>query len=183
MWNPRSESSAANFSQRGNSAPLIRRVGLGKGMERWCARRYGSHCTGNMSCSWFISFHTALHLQRGQGECWQCSWAVRVLLSISVLCPVKGRGGEWRNTQTNKHIYIYIYIYAWCQGSSKLSIVKPTRCTISQICFILEQHYMFWSVSTSIIRSLGLYIQHQVYVIQVLWLLASGNGMEHPISA
>jgi hypothetical protein len=37
---------------------------------------------------------------------------------------------------------------------------------------------MFRTVSPSIIRSLGLYIQHQVYVIQVLWLLASGNEME-----
>jgi len=32
---------------------------------------------------------------------------------------------------------------------------------------------MFWMVSPSIIRSLRLYIQHQVYVIQVLGLLAS----------
>ena len=33
--------------------------------------------------------------------------------------------------------------------------------------------YMFRTVAPSIIRSLRLYIQHQVYVIQVLWLLAS----------
>jgi hypothetical protein len=33
--------------------------------------------------------------------------------------------------------------------------------------------YMFRTVSPSIIRSLRMYIQHQVYVIQVLWLLAS----------
>jgi len=33
--------------------------------------------------------------------------------------------------------------------------------------------YMFRTVSPSIIRSLRLYMQHQVYVIQVLWLLAS----------
>jgi len=32
---------------------------------------------------------------------------------------------------------------------------------------------MFRTVFPSIIRSLRLYIQHQVYVIQVLWLLAS----------
>ena len=32
---------------------------------------------------------------------------------------------------------------------------------------------MFRTVSPSIIKSLRLYIQHQVYVIQVLWLLAS----------
>jgi len=37
---------------------------------------------------------------------------------------------------------------------------------------------MFRTVSPSIIRSLRLYIQHQVFVKQVLWLLASGNEME-----
>ena len=34
---------------------------------------------------------------------------------------------------------------------------------------------MFRKVSPSIIRSLRLYIQHQDYVIQVLWLLASSK--------
>ena len=38
---------------------------------------------------------------------------------------------------------------------------------------------MFRTVPPSIIRSLRLYIQHQVYVMQVLWLLPSGNEMEH----
>jgi len=33
--------------------------------------------------------------------------------------------------------------------------------------------YMFRTVSPSIIRSLRLYIQHQVYVMRILWLLAS----------
>jgi len=33
--------------------------------------------------------------------------------------------------------------------------------------------YMFWTVSLSIIRSLRLYIQNQVYFIRDLWLLAS----------
>ena len=33
--------------------------------------------------------------------------------------------------------------------------------------------YMFRTVFPSIIRSLGMYIQHEVYNIQVLWLLAS----------
>ena len=32
---------------------------------------------------------------------------------------------------------------------------------------------MFWTAPPSIIRSLRLYIQHTVYGIQVLWLLAS----------
>jgi hypothetical protein len=33
--------------------------------------------------------------------------------------------------------------------------------------------YKFRTVFPPIIRSLRLYIQHQVYVIQILWLLAS----------
>jgi len=33
--------------------------------------------------------------------------------------------------------------------------------------------YIFGTVFPSIIRSLRLYMQHQVYVVQVLWLLAS----------
>ena len=37
---------------------------------------------------------------------------------------------------------------------------------------------MFRTVFPSIISSLRLYIQHQVYVMQVMWLLASGNEME-----
>jgi len=38
--------------------------------------------------------------------------------------------------------------------------------------------YMFRTVFPSIIRSSRLYIDHQVYVIQVSWLLASGHEME-----
>jgi hypothetical protein len=47
-------------------------------------------------------------------------------------------------------------------------IRRPPRSTL----------YMFRTVFSSIIRILRLYIQHQVYVIQVLWLLASGNATE-----
>jgi len=43
--------------------------------------------------------------------------------------------------------------------------------------------YMFRTVSPSIIRSLRLYIRHQVYVIRVLWLLASGNEMFYLVPA
>ena len=43
--------------------------------------------------------------------------------------------------------------------------------------------YMFLTVSPSIIRSLRLYTQHQVYVIEVLSLLASRNDMEHLVPA
>jgi len=44
---------------------------------------------------------------------------------------------------------------------------------ISNLFYFGTTLYMFWMVSLSIIRSLRLYIQHQVYVTQVLWLLAS----------
>jgi hypothetical protein len=37
---------------------------------------------------------------------------------------------------------------------------------------------MFRTVFLSVIRSVRLSIQHQVYVIEFLWLLASGNEME-----
>jgi hypothetical protein len=40
---------------------------------------------------------------------------------------------------------------------------------------------MFRTVFPSIISGLGLYIQHQVYVIQVLCLLASGTEIFHHI--
>jgi len=39
---------------------------------------------------------------------------------------------------------------------------------------------MFRMVFPSIIMSLRLYIQHQVFVIQVLWLLASGPVIKQP---
>jgi hypothetical protein len=45
--------------------------------------------------------------------------------------------------------------------------------SISNIFYFGTTLYMFRTVFPSIIRSLRLYIQHQVYAIQVLWLLAS----------
>ena len=44
---------------------------------------------------------------------------------------------------------------------------------ISNLFYFGTTLYMFRTVSPSIISSLRLYIQHQVYVVQVLWLLAS----------
>ena len=59
-------------------------------------------------------------------------------------------------------------------------IVKTNQiCNISNLFYFGTTLYMFRTVSPSIIRNLRLYIQHQVYVIQVLWLFASGNEMEH----
>ena len=44
---------------------------------------------------------------------------------------------------------------------------------ISNLFYFGTTLYMFRTVSPSIIRSLRLYIQHQVYFVQVQWLLAS----------
>jgi hypothetical protein len=49
---------------------------------------------------------------------------------------------------------------------------------ISNLFYFGTTLYMFRAVSPPIIMSLRLHIQYQVYVIQVLWLLASGNEME-----
>jgi hypothetical protein len=50
---------------------------------------------------------------------------------------------------------------------------------ISNLFYFGTTIYMFRTVFPSIVRSLRLYIQPQVYVIRVVWLLASGNEMEH----
>ena len=44
---------------------------------------------------------------------------------------------------------------------------------ISDLFYFGTTLYMFRTVVPSIIRSLSLYIEHQIYVIQVLWLLVS----------
>jgi hypothetical protein len=49
---------------------------------------------------------------------------------------------------------------------------------ISNLFYFGATLYMFRMVSPSIIRNLRLYIQRQLYVIQVLWLFANGNEME-----
>ena len=112
LYNPRLESSAANCSQRGSSGTLIRRVGEGRGWRDEVQSLWqSSHCRRNMSCSQFVFCHKTLLLQRGQGECWQCSWAVHFLVRISVLCPANGRVVQRKNTHKQT------YIYVWCQGS------------------------------------------------------------------
>ena len=55
--------------------------------------------------------------------------------------------------------------------------------SISNLFYFGTTIYMFRTVFPSIIRSLRLYIQHHVYAIQVLWLLASGNEMFHLVPA
>jgi hypothetical protein len=48
---------------------------------------------------------------------------------------------------------------------------------ISNLFYFGTTLYIFQTVSPCIM-SLRMYIQHQVYVIQVLWLLASGKEMK-----
>jgi hypothetical protein len=50
--------------------------------------------------------------------------------------------------------------------------------SISNLFYFGTALYMFLTVFLSIIRSLRVYIQQQVYVKQVLWLLTSGHEME-----
>jgi len=53
--------------------------------------------------------------------------------------------------------------------SFSVSIVKPTRCiSFSNLFYFVVALYMFRTVFPPIIRSLRLYIQHQVYVKQIL---------------
>ena len=48
-------------------------------------------------------------------------------------------------------------------------VVKPTRCTsFSNLFYFIVALYMFQTVFPSIIRSLRVYTQHQVYVKQIL---------------
>jgi len=49
---------------------------------------------------------------------------------------------------------------------------------ISSLFYFGTALYMFRAVFPSVIMSLRLYIQHHIYVIQVLWLLASKQSKE-----
>jgi hypothetical protein len=68
--------------------------------------------------------------------------------------------------KTKRHIW-----RSWDRASWYIYIVNPTRCTILRVYW--NSLYMFRTVFPSIIRSSRLYIQHQVYVIQVRWQHAS----------
>jgi len=54
---------------------------------------------------------------------------------------------------------------------------------ISNLFYFETTLFMFRTVFPSIIRSLRLYIQHRVYVTQVMWLPASGKEMENLVPA
>jgi hypothetical protein len=71
--------------------------------------------------------------------------------------------GIYRDIVTIRYIHIYGCFYG---KTNKMH-------NISNLFYFGTTLYMFRTVSPSIIRSLRLYTQHQVYVIQVLCLLAS----------
>jgi len=62
---------------------------------------------------------------------------------------------------------------AGCSANGRRRSKTNQMYNILKLFYFGTTFYMFRTVSPSIIRSLRLYIQHQVYVIQVLWLLAS----------
>ena len=81
--------------------------------------------------------------------------------------------------QEMKRIYVLAKLLGLAQFSIKIdrdtiegvnSYSKTNQMhNISNVFYFGTTHYMFRTVTPSIIRSLRLYIQHQVYVIQVLW--------------
>ena len=78
----------------------------------------------------------------------------------------------WRICQTRRSWERGIcYQYKLAKSIWVFSILKPTWCTIFRVYWIWL--CMFRTVFPSIIRSSRLYTQHQVYVIQVMWLFAS----------
>ena len=68
--------------------------------------------------------------------------------------------------------FIHLQRQVWIEHLKLISIVKPTRCTIFRVYWI--SLYILRTVFPSIIGSSKLYIQHQVYAIQVRWLHAGG---------
>jgi hypothetical protein len=94
------------------------------------------------------------------GKIWKWYWKIRC--ENDIIMDIQKR----QNT--------CMYLYSKTYNSHNISILFYFGTTL----------YIFRTVYPSIIRSLRLYIQHQVYVIQVLWLLVSRKGMElNPVPA
>jgi len=82
--------------------------------------------------------------------------------------------------QRVKIVFVDLHAGHTCEHHKRSFYSKTNQMhNISNVFYFRTTLYMFRTVFPSIIRSPRLYIQHQVYVIQVLWLLASGNEMEH----
>jgi hypothetical protein len=74
-----------------------------------------------------------------------------------------------------KQHHLYVLQVLWLLASIVIYLYSKTHQmhNISNLFYFGTTLYMFRTVSPSIIGSLRLYKQHQIYVIQVLWLLAS----------
>jgi hypothetical protein len=116
-----------------------------------------------------------------------CKIASHFVLQLSIICSLQinshcGRNFKWsyRHNETLQTIALYSEANHTGPWNHRLVlfvyIAKPARCTIFRVYWIL--FYMFRTVFPSIIRSPRLYIQRQIYVIKVRWLLASGHEME-----
>jgi len=93
-------------------------------------------------------------------------WAILV-----VLCEVWVRTERlpWGRGESQEASIVHVDITRMCKLTFYISIAKPTRCTsFSNLFHFIVALYMFRTVFPSIIRSLRLYIQHQVYVKQIL---------------
>jgi len=71
-------------------------------------------------------------------------------------------------------MYIYIYDISSLRVKDFYSKTNQMH-NISNSFYFETTLYMFRTVSPPIVRSLRLYIQHQVCVIQVLWLLVASS--------
>jgi hypothetical protein len=90
----------------------------------------------------------------------------------------------WKTYHRKLHVQmVFLLTNTWCSkhvddtknwrlygcASWHISTAKPTRCTsFSNLFYLVVALYMFRTVFPSVVRSLRLYIQHQVYVNQIL---------------
>jgi len=91
--------------------------------------------------------------------------------------------GEWCVLQQNRYVTDILLLNLTFAGTCIVIYfyIKTNQMhSISNLFYFGTIFYMFRTVSPSIIRSLRLYIQHQVYVIQVLWLLGSKQPQNRP---
>jgi hypothetical protein len=99
-------------------------------------------------------------------SCTLCTF-VQPVLCLRINCKTN-------NTDWNKSWGGVLIWHSEDRASRHILIIKPTRCTISQIYFGIEL-CMFQTVSPSIIRSPALYTQQLSY--RLCWLLATGIRM------
>jgi hypothetical protein len=98
------------------------------------------------------------------GTLWACLGMYRDCLTLSLL--------KLTDFPSLTFVGLCIVIY-FCSKTNQMH-------NISHLFYFGTTLYIFRTVFPSIIRSIGLYVHHQVHscAIQVMWLLATGNEME-----